>query len=227
MPLLALLRGRSVPGNLLAANNLHPPSAPSPVSDPDTSSAEMGDKLGFMGLRCDRGEKGQTDIRTKTRQTILIPALISLVLYLLTTYVFLPLFRRHRQRYSQYLPLPPSSTRLRTTLFTLFPSQGFFSRRNRTRRHGADMGHSVDGGDIEDAIDGAESSVFDDEEGEDMVGFDIDEQRREALERRRNGANRGEVVRLSRDLEEGFRDDSSDEEEQELELAPRGLGRPG
>ena len=70
-----------------------------------------------------------------------------------------------------------------------------------------------------------ESSLFDDEEGEDMVGFDIDERRREALERRRNSAGEAEVVRLSRDLEEGFRDDSSDEEELEVEV-PGGWRSP-
>ncbi|KAI9778361.1 MAG: hypothetical protein M1839_008148 [Geoglossum umbratile] len=193
-PLLSSSHGRSLPGNLPATP---PPNTPSPSSDSGPGSAEMGPKLSFMG-------------------TILIPALISLALYLLTTYVLLPLFRRHRQRYAQYLPLPPSPSRLQSTLSFLIPSRGFFGRRSRSRHES----HSPGGGDTAD--DDADSSVFDDEEGEDMVGFEIDERRREALERRRGSTGGGEVVRLSRDLEEGFRDDSSDEGEADPEVAVPG-----
>lgn len=54
--------------------------------------------------------------------------------------------------------------------------------------------------------------AFGDEEGEHMMGLDIDSDRREALERRRS--NLGETERrLSRDLEEGFRDDSDDDDD--------------
>ena len=45
------------------------------------------------------------------------------------------------------------------------------------------------------------------------MGFEIDQRRREALERRRSDVGEQDR-RLSRDLEEGFRDDSSDEEEE-------------
>lgn len=44
-----------------------------------------------------------------------------------------------------------------------------------------------------------------------MVGFEIDEARREALDRRRSDGLEVDR-RLSRELEEGFRDDSEDEE---------------
>lgn len=55
-----------------------------------------------------------------------------------------------------------------------------------------------------------DDDLFDDEEGEDMVGFDpIDERRREALEARRSMVE--EERRLGRELEEGFKDDSDDE----------------
>lgn len=55
-----------------------------------------------------------------------------------------------------------------------------------------------------------DSSDFDDEEGEGMVGFDpVDEQRREALEQRRSMVH--EERRLGRELEQGFKDDSDDE----------------
>jgi hypothetical protein len=59
-----------------------------------------------------------------------------------------------------------------------------------------------------------DDELFDDEEGEDMVGFDpIDERRREALEQRRSMVE--EERRLGRELEEGFKDDSEDEHEDE------------
>lgn len=52
---------------------------------------------------------------------------------------------------------------------------------------------------------------IDDEEGEILVGMDIDAARREALERRRGSVAEAEG-RLSRDLEEGFMDDSDEED---------------
>jgi hypothetical protein len=59
-----------------------------------------------------------------------------------------------------------------------------------------------------------DDELFDDEEGEGMVGFDpIDDRRREALEQRRSIME--EERRLGRDLEEGFKDDSDDEHEDE------------
>lgn len=50
---------------------------------------------------------------------------------------------------------------------------------------------------------------IDEEEGELMVGMDMDARRREALERRRAPETEG---RLSRELEEGFMDESDEEE---------------
>lgn len=67
--------------------------------------------------------------------------------------------------------------------------------------------------------------LFDDEEGEGMIGFDdpISVRRREALEQRRSvlldgvalgfGAGEDGERRLSRELEEGFRDESESESE--------------
>ena len=58
-----------------------------------------------------------------------------------------------------------------------------------------------------------EDELFDDEEGEGMVGFDpVDERRREALEQRRSVMDE---ERLGRELEEGFKDDSGDESEED------------
>lgn len=38
-------------------------------------------------------------------QTLIVPAVISLLLFLVSTFVLLPLWQRYRNRYSQYLPL--------------------------------------------------------------------------------------------------------------------------
>lgn len=79
-----------------------------------------------------------------------------------------------------------------------------------------------------DAGDGDED-LFDDEEGEGMVGFDElegDARRREALEEQRRVGSLGtEQRRLSRELEEGFRDESEDEDEDEDSKRRRSLSR--
>lgn len=51
---------------------------------------------------------------------------------------------------------------------------------------------------------------IDEEEGELMVGMDMDARRREALERDRRRETEG---RLSRELEEGFMDESDEEQD--------------
>ncbi|KAI7970088.1 hypothetical protein EIK77_001478 [Talaromyces pinophilus] len=57
-------------------------------------------------------------------------------------------------------------------------------------------------------------SIFD-EEGENMAEMNMSASRREALEARRSFA--ADQVRLSRDLEEGFMDDSDDDESLHLQ----------
>lgn len=67
-----------------------------------------------------------------------------------------------------------------------------------------------------------DDELFDDEEGEGMVGFEpFDERGREALERRRSGV--GEERRVGRELEVVFKDDS-DEEDGDEEARRRSLG---
>lgn len=71
-------------------------------------------------------------------------------------------------------------------------------------------------------MDHNDDDLFDDEEGEGMVGFDpVDERRREALEQRRSMME--EDRRLSRELEQGFKDESDDEQGDERR---RSLSRP-
>jgi hypothetical protein len=128
-----------------------------------------------------------------------IPALISLSVYVLFGYVVIPFFRRYHQRYSQYLPLGSISAHTSSIRERAADALMHFFLPSSWRR-GAQLAD-----DQHDTI-----SIFD-EEGENMVGMNLDATRREALERRRSTSEA--QVRLSRDLEEGFMDASDDEEE--------------
>ncbi|KAL3412258.1 hypothetical protein V8F44DRAFT_492757, partial [Aspergillus fumigatus] len=129
-------------------------------------------------------------------QTLLIPAVISLALYLLLSFLIVPFFRRYHQRYSQYLPLQAISAHTLSLRDRIADAVMRFFLPSAWRRQ-TDAQH--------DNI-----SIFD-EEGEIMVGMDMDPSRREALERRRDTADASS--RLSRDLEQGFMDDSDDDED--------------
>ncbi|KUJ20082.1 uncharacterized protein LY89DRAFT_470393 [Mollisia scopiformis] len=137
-------------------------------------------------------------------KTLIIPALISLILYLIISYAIVPLWKRYRGRYSTYLPLDSISTR--TTSLRHRIQTAVFSRLipSTWRRDFGGERYTVS------AQDGA-GSDFDDEDGEEL--YDIDDGHREALSL---DARRGRDLdgrRLSRDLEEGFKDDSDDEDD--------------
>ena len=118
------------------------------------------------------------------------------------SYAIIPLYRQHRQRYAQYLPLETISqrtssfrSRISDALVRFLTPTAWLNGRPPGGRYNAGEG---------------DGSLFDEEEGEGLVGFDIDAQRREHLERSNENANSDR--RLSRDLEEGFQDDSDEEE---------------
>jgi hypothetical protein len=138
---------------------------------------------------------------------MLVPLFLAAILYVLLALVVLPFVRRHRSRYSQYLPMPANvpdlsiswRTKVSDALYNLFAPSAWTRSRRVVDGSGGD--HNDD-------------ELFDDEEGEGMVGFDpIDDRRREALEQRRSIME--EERRLGRELEEGFKDDSDDEHEDE------------
>lgn len=138
-------------------------------------------------------------------KTLIAPALVSLALYLLLSYAIVPFFRRYHQRYAQYLPLQTLSVhtsslrdRALDALMRLFLPSSWRSGARLVEGH--HHRHDTTDGD----------SILN-EEGETMVGMSIDPARREALERRRSTAGEAET-RLSRELEEGFMDDSEDED---------------
>lgn len=80
---------------------------------------------------------------------MLIPALISLAIFLVSKFVVVPLWRRYRQRYSQYLPVGISSHTmgLRDRFHTAYT--GFIMRRrNRDdgfMEEGEELGHVDEG----------------------------------------------------------------------------------
>ncbi|KAJ5302120.1 hypothetical protein N7508_006983 [Penicillium antarcticum] len=128
-------------------------------------------------------------------KTILIPALIALTIYLLTTCLILPLFRRYHTRYSQYLPLHNISAHTLSLRDRIADKLMRFFLRSRGAHH---MHHEDD------------NISIDDEEGEILVRMEMDAARREVLEGRRGD---GTERRLSRELEVGFMDDSESDEE--------------
>ncbi|KAF7865781.1 hypothetical protein EAF04_005946 [Stromatinia cepivora] len=133
-------------------------------------------------------------------KTLIVPAIISLILYLLISFVIVPVWKRYRARAGQYLPLDTISTRTTSlrqraqaaVIRTIFPNS-WRADFNRNR------------------ISAQDSSDFDDEDGEEL--FDVDDNRREALSLDARRGRDDDGRRLSRDLEEGFKDDSSDEED--------------
>ncbi|PYH48271.1 uncharacterized protein BP01DRAFT_354121 [Aspergillus saccharolyticus JOP 1030-1] len=130
---------------------------------------------------------------------MIIPAVISLTLYLLLSFVIVPFFRRYHQRYSQYLPLHTISAHTLTLRDRIADAiMRRFLPSSWQQQQLADQNDNI--------------SIYD-EEGEIMVGMDMDIERRGALERQRNSVvDSGR--RLSRELEAGFMDDSDEEEEE-------------
>jgi len=141
-------------------------------------------------------------------KSLIVPALIALVLYVLTTYLLLPLWRRHHSRYTSYIPVPTSLQNIGTNTSSFRQRlQEILTRMilPSTWRAAAELetyrAHNS-------------SSQFDDESGEELEDVD-DARRREALSldaRRGRNTSGSDDRRLSRDLEEGFKDDSDDEE---------------
>nr|OQO30378.1 hypothetical protein B0A51_02045 [Rachicladosporium sp. CCFEE 5018] len=140
---------------------------------------------------------------------LFFPALIAASLYGLFGYIIIPLARQHRNRYDQYLPInaiQSTSTTLRDRLADLVIR---IATRGRRRN-------------VADGREESDDNLFGDEEGESMVGFDVERRERNV----RGG--RVEVIgsdrRLSRELEEGFKDDSSEEGGEEGRGRERGRG---
>ncbi|EPE29871.1 hypothetical protein GLAREA_01031 [Glarea lozoyensis ATCC 20868] len=104
-------------------------------------------------------------------KTLIVPAIISLILYLIISYLLVPIWKRYRGRYSNYLPLDTISTqttswrqKIQSALIGLLIPSRWQEHFNQNRYTVS----AEDGG-----------SDFDENEGEEL--FDVDERRREAL----------------------------------------------
>ncbi|KAE9374200.1 hypothetical protein N431DRAFT_335310 [Stipitochalara longipes BDJ] len=144
-------------------------------------------------------------------KTLIIPALISLILYLVISYALVPIWKRYRGRYSTYLPLDTISTQ--TTTWRQRISSALIQRL-------LPSSWRTDFGGSGFAVNGHDGSDFDEEEGEEL--YEVDENRREALSLDARRGQNEDGSRLSRDLEEGFKDDSEDEEEDDLSSGRQG-----
>ncbi|KAF4332660.1 hypothetical protein FBEOM_13545 [Fusarium beomiforme] len=127
-------------------------------------------------------------------KTLIVPAVISLILFILLTYVLIPLWRRYA-RYSQYLPLNTLTSQT-STLRQRITSRIAIWRSNRGVAFVSD--------------DGSDNGL-DEDDGEELGNVDEDTWRQ--MEADTRAARPDNTRRLSRDLEEGFRDDSDDEPE--------------
>ncbi|KAF7548403.1 hypothetical protein G7Z17_g7087 [Cylindrodendrum hubeiense] len=139
-------------------------------------------------------------------KTLIVPAVISLILFVVLTYVVIPAWRRYRSRYSQYLPLDSlssqtSSLRQRiTSRLASIPFPASWRPQNNL---------VFVAGDISD--DG-----LDDDDGEELG--DVDDETWRTIERDSQTVQPDNTRRLSRDLEEGFRDDSDDEPDRPMQI---------
>jgi hypothetical protein len=131
-------------------------------------------------------------------KTLVIPALISLALFVTFTYAFIPLYRRYRARYAQYLPIDSISSTTLSLRDRITARIATFANR-REDRHLSEGARAIDHRD--ESIDAAEELN------------DVDDHMRLVIESHaRSNSNRPDNTRrLSRELEEGFRDDSDDE----------------
>ncbi|KFZ15963.1 hypothetical protein V502_05306 [Pseudogymnoascus sp. VKM F-4520 (FW-2644)] len=137
--------------------------------------------------------------------TFLVPLAIAAALYLLLTYALIPLYQRHHARYVSYLPLTAIST-----------STSSFRARVQASiaEYMLPAGWRTDFNAHQFAADSRSGSEAGDDAGEELYGFVAGRRVGVSLDARRGGAGgREEVSRLSRDLEEGFADDSSDDGE--------------
>jgi len=175
-----------------------------PHPSPDAAGNEEEEKARRMGATL------------SLLKTLVIPAIISLLLYLLISYIVVPVWKRYRGRYSNYLPLDTISThtisfrqRAQSAVLGLLLPSSWRTDFGRNR-------HTVS------AQDGS-GSDFDEDEGEEL--HEVDDNRREAISL---DARRGADVdgrRLSRDLEEGFKDDSDDDEDSTIDARSRSISR--
>ncbi|KAI1084137.1 hypothetical protein F5B20DRAFT_576281 [Whalleya microplaca] len=104
-------------------------------------------------------------------KTLVIPAVISLLLFLISTYVLIPLWRRYRARYSQYLPLDSISNHTSSIRGRVQDALARWMVPSRWRIGGRDR--------VVIGADDTSDLGFSSEDGEELD--DVDDDRRHAL----------------------------------------------
>ncbi|KAL8400585.1 hypothetical protein RB594_000835 [Gaeumannomyces avenae] len=133
-------------------------------------------------------------------KALIVPAVIALVIYLLLSFVAVPLWQRYQNRYSHYIPLDSITDRTSSLRQRLQDRIAQYLSPSSWRR---DHAHVVVG----DLADDASDTGFDSEDGEELNNVADDTGQRTELTSRSNRPD--QTTRLSRDLEQGFIDDSS------------------
>ncbi|TID19986.1 hypothetical protein E2P81_ATG07286 [Venturia nashicola] len=169
-------------------------------------------------------------------KSLFLPALLALLLYVLLSLLILPLYRRHRARYAQYLPvhtnpissLSSSTQNLRSNITSALLSFLLPSRWAEYRhQYQQNSSRIVDARDGDEELGNGTTHHFENGHLGYGIGDSEDEDddatrgRRDGLSLSMDARNRSRSNvpgtdsnrRLSRELEEGFRDDSDDEEE--------------
>lgn len=182
-------------------------------------------------------------------KSVVTPLAVAILLYALLFHALLPLYRRHRSRYANYTPMLPESLTSRISQYTpsfittpfewiterlsnslvfqLFSPSNWHARASASADTSFSWRYNPEAArhGVNPFIPRAEDSeeLFDEEEGEGMVGFDVRSEQDSAavprpIDRERYAVTPVENAasdsgrRLSRELEEGFRDDSDDDD---------------
>jgi hypothetical protein len=117
---------------------------------------------------------------------LIVPAAISLILFLITTYVLIPIWQRYRNRYSQYLPLETISTQTLSLRARIQGAMARFIIPSAWRAR------------VSDDVVVAERNSFDSDEGEELDEVDESTTRR-VLDQSRNSDTMDSTPRLSRE----------------------------
>jgi len=107
-------------------------------------------------------------------QTLLVPAIISLILFIVATFVLVPLWQRYRNRYSQYLPLDTITNQTLSLRGRIHAAMMRFAGPTSWRPRASDR------------VVVADRSSFDSEEGEELDAVDEGVARR-VLDQQRGG----------------------------------------
>ncbi|EMC96442.1 hypothetical protein BAUCODRAFT_122446 [Baudoinia panamericana UAMH 10762] len=138
-------------------------------------------------------------------KVVLLPALIAAAIYVSLAYILVPLYRQHRARYSQYLPLDTISAQTSTLRSRLSDALTRMILPSSMRWRGEV---------VVDARAGEDELAFGEEEGESMVGFNVTRMQRGRDEMGGRVADELDSQRrLSLELEQGFKDDSEEDDD--------------